>query len=54
MPTVKVTAGTAVVEIEAAEMSAPDMVKLALETLRSAHQIDTEHTKMDTIGFSKE
>jgi hypothetical protein len=53
MPTVKITAGTASVEIEATEASAKELAELALGTLRSAHQIDVEHTKMAPVGFER-
>lgn len=53
MPTVKVTVGVATVEIEATEMSAAGMAKLALETLQSAIQMDPEHAKTAPLGFGK-
>ena len=42
MPTIKVTAGTASVEIEATEVSAKELAELALTTLHKAHTIEKE------------
>lgn len=51
MPTVKVTAGTASVEIEAAEASAKELSELALTTLHKAHLIEKEANAARTAGL---
>lgn len=45
MPTVKVQAGSAMVELEASEASAKELLQVALDGLKRAHQIEQEASK---------
>ena len=52
MPTVKVTAGSATVELDANEISIKELCAQALDTLEKAHKIEREanQTRAANVG----
>jgi hypothetical protein len=51
MPTVKITSGSATVELDANEASIKELCVLALDTLEKAHRTEREVHRVSPAGF---